>query len=62
LTALGLNLAAGRGVRGDVGILRGSEGRTMQRSYWSNQNTTIVSDLPAEARLQPSEWGRLQVR
>jgi hypothetical protein len=57
LKLLGLKPTKGMELLGDVGILRGREGRTMQRSYWSNRNTSIVSDLPSEARLQPSEWG-----
>ena len=62
LSTLGLKPAPGTEILGDVGILRGSEGRTMQRVYWSNLNTTIVSDLPSEARLQPAEWGLLRFR
>jgi hypothetical protein len=40
-----------------VAIASGSQGRTKQRAYGSNRNTTIVSDLPSEAKLQPREWG-----
>ena len=57
LELLGLKPAAGLEVLADLGVLRGREGRTMQRTYWSNQNATLVSDLPSEARLVPGEWG-----
>lgn len=57
LETLGLKPTAGQEIRADVGILRGGEGRTMQRVYWNNLNTVIVSDLPSEARLQPGSWG-----
>jgi sugar lactone lactonase YvrE len=57
LKLLGLRPTAGTEILADVGILRGREGRTTQRSYWSNLNTVLVSDLPGEARLQPGHWG-----
>jgi len=62
LKTLGLNPSKGMEFLADVGILRGGDGRTMKRAYWSNQNTTIVSDLPSEAKLQPREWGVWKVR
>jgi hypothetical protein len=57
LKLLGLRPAAGAEILADVGILRGREGRTVQRAYWSNLDTVLVSDLPTEARLQPGRWG-----
>ena len=57
LKVLGLAPRSGAEILGDVGVLRGEEGRTMQRVYWSNLNTTIGSDLPSEAKLQPGQWG-----
>jgi hypothetical protein len=57
LKTLGLRPQAGMEVLADVGILRGREGRTVQRVYWSNLDTVLVSDLPSEARLQPGRWG-----
>ena len=62
LETIGLSSAPDGEIPGDVGILRGAEGHTMQRVYWSNTNTTIVSDLPSEARLQPEQWGIFQIR
>ena len=61
LKALGFEPKKDMQFIGDIGILRGAEGRTIRRVYWSNINTTLVSDLPTEARLQPSEWGVLKV-
>ena len=43
--------------RGDIGVLRGNAMVTVQRSYWSNKASGLVSDLPSEAELQPSLWG-----
>ncbi|MGA2501283.1 MAG: hypothetical protein ABSH20_26385, partial [Tepidisphaeraceae bacterium] len=57
LAELGIKPSPRMEILADIGILRGNQGRTMQRAYWSNQNTTIVSDLPSEARLQPGHWG-----
>ena len=38
---------------GDLGVPRGQSGQTVQRIYWNNLDTLLVSDLPSEARLQP---------
>ncbi len=48
---------AGESVLADFGILRGVGTQTIQRLYWNNLNTSIVSDIPSEARLQPANWG-----
>lgn len=42
---------------GDIGVLVGDSGATSQRIYWHNSATGLVSDIPNEARLQPSMWG-----
>lgn len=62
LSLLGWNPSSGKRYHADVGILRGNGVQTLQRVYWSNRNTAIVSDIPSEARLQPENWGVWQVR
>ena len=57
LAALGFSPKAGESVLADFGILRGDGAQTIQRLYWNNLNTRIVSDIPSEARLQPANWG-----
>ena len=57
LDVLGLKPAIGRVVRGDIGVLRGDGQRTVQRVYWSNKATGLVSDIPSEAELTPQLWG-----
>jgi hypothetical protein len=57
LKQLGLVPRAGHEILGDVGLLRGVGSQTTQRTYWSNRNTTLVSDIPSEARLRPAAWG-----
>jgi len=57
LELLGLKPAKGMSIRGDVGLLRGNDGVTVARTYWSNKATAITSDVPSEARLTPSLWG-----
>jgi len=47
---------------GDIGLLLGSEGRTVERSYWHNKAAGIVSDLPSEASLDVGEWGPVEVQ
>ena len=56
---LGFKPAAGDSLRGDLGVLFGNESGelTLLRSYWSNDNTSIVSDVPSEAALEPRQWG-----
>ena len=58
LAVLGLKPEPGLAIRGDLGILRGNGFQTLQRVYWSNKATGITSDVPSEAMLAPSLWGR----
>jgi hypothetical protein len=57
LSLLELSPKAGLKVRGDLGILRGAGGETMQRLYWSNKATGLMNDVPGEAQLTPGSWG-----
>ena len=57
LRTLGSQPATGQAIRGDLGILRGNGFQTMQRVYWCNKATGLVSDLPSEAELTPHLWG-----
>ncbi len=43
--------------RADLGVLRGANGQTTQRIYWSNKATAITADVPSEAELTPRLWG-----
>jgi hypothetical protein len=58
LETLGLKPLIGTAIKGDIGILRGNGFQTVQRAYWSNKATAIVSDVPSEAELMPRLWGR----
>jgi hypothetical protein len=49
-------------LRGDIGVLRGNGFATLQRAYWTNKATGIVSDIPSEAELTPALWGTLEVK
>ena len=62
LAVLGIKPQAGLKLRGDIGILRGSSFLTTARSYWSNKATSIVSDVPSEATLEPGLWGTLEFK
>ncbi len=59
LAVLGLTAKAGASMSGDIGVLRGAQGVTTQRLYWSNQATSITADVPSEAMLTPQLWGQL---
>ena len=61
LASLHLDPAKTPVIRGDLGIVVADQTgtRTIDRRYWSNNNTNIISDLPSEARIQPNLWGTL---
>jgi hypothetical protein len=61
LAALHWKPERGQTYRADVGILRGSNGQTTQRVYWSNKATAITSDVPSEAELTPRLWGKWKI-
>jgi len=60
LTLLGLKPQAGREALADIGIIRGNGTQNIQRVYWHNTNTGMVSDIPSEARFYPANWGRFE--
>lgn len=59
LAAIGFDPAVSPVTRGDVGFVVADESGTtaIDRVYWANPNTKIVSDVPEETRLQPDRWG-----
>jgi len=61
LADLGLNETSGKTIKGDVGVIYGDPAGqiNMLRSYWSNQNTGLVNDVPGEIMLSPNLWGTL---
>ena len=61
LTALNWQPKPGETYRADLGVLRGSNGQTTQRVYWSNKATAITADVPSEAELTPKLWGKWKV-
>jgi hypothetical protein len=62
LAALGLRDPGGRAVGGDFGVIFGDPSGqiNMLRSWWSNQATGLVSDVPGEIMLSPNLWGTLK--
>jgi hypothetical protein len=61
LADLGLNIADGRPLRGDFGVIYGDGEGTVNifRNYWSNQATGLVNDVPGEIMLTPNLWGEI---
>lgn len=57
LNIVGIKPYSGQQIKGDIGILRGKDGQTVSRIYWSNKITGITSDVPSEAMLTPALWG-----
>jgi hypothetical protein len=53
----------GANLRGDFGFLESDANgtQTAGRKYWSGKTQTVICDLPSEARLNPSLWGRFDV-
>jgi hypothetical protein len=62
LAVLSFTPKAGEKVAGDVGVLRGNGFQTLQRVYWNNKSSGIVSDIPSEAELTPKLWGTFVVK
>jgi len=64
LGALGFAPAPGMTTRGDVGVVFGTDGggRTILRAYYANQDTSVIEDIPSEARLAPANWTTLEVQ
>ena len=62
LALIGLQPKRGRTLKGDIGVLRGQNGATVARVYWSNKATAIVSDVPSEAALAPQNWGTIEMK
>jgi len=63
LADLGWLPQIGSTVQADAGVLFGDpQGKaTMLRSYWSNQTTGLVNDVPGEIMLFPNLWGTLAI-
>lgn len=61
LQDLGLSLKPGHPCRADFGVTFGDAAGTDTnlRSYWSNQSTGLVDDIPGEIMLSPDLWGTL---
>ncbi|MCA9270673.1 MAG: hypothetical protein KDA41_19460 [Planctomycetales bacterium] len=62
LADLGLRPDDKRPFRADFGVVFGdAEGNDANlRSYWSNQSTGLVDDIPGEIMLSPNLWGELR--
>jgi hypothetical protein len=62
LSLLGLTPAEGMALRGDIGATHSDKAGTdtALRTYWSNQETGLVSDEVFELKLNPRNWGELR--
>lgn len=63
LAEIGFSPRNGQNYQADFGITFGDAGGTDTnlRSYWSNQSTGLVDDIPGEIMLNPHLWGSLRV-
>jgi len=59
LAELGLEHCVGAALKADFGVIYGDPDGQMDmlRSYWSNQSTGLVNDVPGEIMLTPAAWG-----
>ncbi|RYX85973.1 hypothetical protein EON83_04250 [bacterium] len=62
LALLRLAPQSGQSITGDIGLLRGNGFQNLQRVYWHNKASGLVSDLASEAELLPNLWGQLQFK
>ena len=62
LAELGLTAPAGKTFKADFGVIYGDPDGTvnMLRSYWANQATGLVNDVPGEIMLNPNLWGNVR--
>jgi len=62
LAELGLPASGDVSLKGDFGVIYGDEAGSIDllRSYWSNQSTALVSDVPGEIAINPNMWGTLR--
>ena len=66
LAELGLDattLAKTAELKGVAGVIYSDPAGTNRaaRLYWHNKQTGLVSDVPSEARLEPAQWGTVQL-
>ncbi|HUT33209.1 MAG TPA: hypothetical protein VNE39_07010 [Planctomycetota bacterium] len=63
MAALGIKPAAGTALGADFGATFGNKAGndTALRSYWSNQATGLVSDEVFELKMEPANWGTLEL-
>lgn len=47
---------------GDIGVLIGQSGATVERIYWHNKAAGIIADIPSEAMIMPAYWGKIKVK
>ncbi len=61
LAVLNLTPKSGLHLRGDMGVISSDTAGMIDvaRTYWSNQATNLVNDLPEESWLYPQAWGEL---
>jgi len=61
LSTIGLVPTKGMTLRGDLGFISSDPTGMLNaaRTYWSNKNTNLVSDLPQESWFTPQAWGEL---
>jgi hypothetical protein len=59
---LGLDSHVGGDWRGDVGVILSDPtgARTVERRYYYDRNSSVVSDLSSEARVSPARWGTIR--
>ncbi len=62
LNDLGLQIKPGTKITGDIGVTHGNKASndTALRTYWSNQNTGLVSDEVYELQMAPANWGEIE--
>lgn len=60
---VGINPMNGTCFKGDFGIILSNiEGNAnVARIYWNNKNTNLIKDIPYEAKLEPSAWGKIEL-
>jgi hypothetical protein len=64
LKALDMQLKPDMQLTGDLGFISSDATGNFNtaRTYWSNKQTNLISDLPAESWLYPNLWGKISIK
>jgi len=63
LASIGLDAATTREIKGIIGVIFSDPAGhdRASRLYWHDKNTGLVSDVPSESSVNPTNWGTIEI-